>query len=403
MSTHELSQHASPQPGGIPQRSSRVISACKALIREINRRGLGPGGMLPSQAELRRQLRYSNDTLTEAMRILKDQGVLMRKRHVGTVITDPDRLPRGLFTIGLATPRFDDAHVGATSAVLTGLIQSRLSQFGCHSRVYPHRRSMFLKEKRDPVNGFDGLAEDVNAGLVDAVITPYAIDADVCWHWFERGLLIAQTAMAAAGPASVCVDMQHDVKQALEMLNRVGVRRPALVVNGGIPLDERHRILELIQKFTTRFRGASHQAVYVAQTRSLIGGQEVADQLLRTPARDRPDGLIILDDYQAIGLATAMVEMEDYRPEIVVNTARENPLAYALPVMRLQASVAERAEAIMDMTLAVLRNPSIAPQRRIISARVADPVARRIPLAEPGTPSTARASRPSETSEALSD
>lgn len=371
------------------QSPSRVAEACKVLVREIRRRRLDPGAQLPPQEMLRQHLGFSHRTLSEAMGVLCDAGLVTRKRRSGTRVVAPDRLPRGLFTIGLAVPRLDDAYVGGGYATLTGLIEARLTQLGCGIRVYPHLRSMFLREKHEPIDSFDGLRDDVGAGMLDALITTYSIDGGVCAHWLERGLLIAQAATTSAdAPVAVTLDTTGMMQDALAALRERGVRRPALALGGGPPLDERPPALDLIREFTGRLNETGHRPVYVAHSLAITAGEEVAAQLLREPASRRPDGLIVTDDYLAMGLTASLAET-DYRPLIVARTVRQKPLAYALPVLRFETDVAAQADAVVEMTVAAMLNPSTLPRRRVIRPEATDGVARRVPAPQDGTPTTA--------------
>src|SRR5699024_1088770 len=68
-------------------------------------------------------------------------------------------------------------------------------------------------------------------------------------------------------------------------------------------------------------------------------GFEIAQHLLALPPADRPDGLIIEDDYLAMGLTSALARYCDYRPMLAVCTTRQSPLAFALPVIRYETDI----------------------------------------------------------------
>ncbi|MFZ5807884.1 MAG: GntR family transcriptional regulator [Chloroflexota bacterium] len=59
-----------------------------ATIGEAIRQGqYKPGSQLPSEAELMNMLRVSRSTLREALRLLEEQGLILRKRGLGTFVS----------------------------------------------------------------------------------------------------------------------------------------------------------------------------------------------------------------------------------------------------------------------------------------------------------------------------
>ena len=64
-----------------------------ALIQEGE---LGPGSRLPSETSLARQLGISRATLREALRLLEEDGVIVRRQGVGTFVTANQHLESGL-------------------------------------------------------------------------------------------------------------------------------------------------------------------------------------------------------------------------------------------------------------------------------------------------------------------
>jgi GntR family transcriptional regulator len=70
----------------------------EALVRFLTERE--PGEQLPPEPELAQRLGVSRSTLREALRVLKDKGLIARKQGVGTFVQSPPTLiPGGLETL----------------------------------------------------------------------------------------------------------------------------------------------------------------------------------------------------------------------------------------------------------------------------------------------------------------
>ena len=64
-----------------------------ALIRE---QGLEPGDRLPSEAELAARLGISRATLREALRLLEEENIILRRQGIGTFVAADQHLESGL-------------------------------------------------------------------------------------------------------------------------------------------------------------------------------------------------------------------------------------------------------------------------------------------------------------------
>lgn len=86
-------ERSRPQPVVRPRRSSepqqQFDRAREALLSLIAKGGYRPGDQLPPEPELARQLGVSRATLRELLRTLEVQGVLTRRRGVGTFVNTP--------------------------------------------------------------------------------------------------------------------------------------------------------------------------------------------------------------------------------------------------------------------------------------------------------------------------
>ena len=66
------------------------------IKRHISTGGLRVGDLLPSEAELCQALHISRNTVRQAIGMLEDEGLVVRKRGRGTFVSDPASNPRGV-------------------------------------------------------------------------------------------------------------------------------------------------------------------------------------------------------------------------------------------------------------------------------------------------------------------
>jgi GntR family transcriptional regulator len=71
------------------------VQASEALRNLVQSGGYAPGDRLPSEIELSQHLGISRPTLREAMRLLEEQGAVLRRHGVGTFVATPPPLIEG--------------------------------------------------------------------------------------------------------------------------------------------------------------------------------------------------------------------------------------------------------------------------------------------------------------------
>ena len=332
--------------------SSRVADAYKDLIRYIHRHRLGEGGRLPTQEELRGELGYSHHSLSAAMGLLADGGVVSRKPRVGTIVQDPEATVRGVWTVGLITQPREVMEV-PFFAFLVHLLQSELIRLGCRVHMYPNADD----SPSDRLQDFPGLLEEVEANRVDGVMATVLLRPGEVHRLAETGVVLVQVGPSGACANGVCIDRRSMCRRAAESLIAEGCRRLAVVTNFGPPSED--------DGFWRGFREALGECEeYEGDGEALYegngpeAGAEVAQQLLGRPAVERPDGLIIGDDRIAMGLTAELSRTEDYRPRIAVQANRQVPLAFALPVRRYCVDIEAMARLGAEKMLRQLRNPA---------------------------------------------
>jgi GntR family transcriptional regulator len=81
------------------------------LLRLIREGEFEPGDQLPSETELASQIGISRATLREALRLLEDEGIIVRRQGVGTFVTTGPHLESGLERLESVFSLADQEHM----------------------------------------------------------------------------------------------------------------------------------------------------------------------------------------------------------------------------------------------------------------------------------------------------
>jgi DNA-binding LacI/PurR family transcriptional regulator len=362
--SRQVSRKITPTDTGV----SRVVQAVKAVLRYAHSRRLKEGDRLPPQQSLRVELGFSNDTLTRAMGQLMHAGIITRKSKVGTVVADLGRPLPNLWSVAL--PSFPAEVVGEVPflAQLLQFLQSGVRQAGHRCHVYPMGGRGNVESPS--LTDFSGLEQDILSGAVDAVLTTLATD-ERHWTWASRhNLPLCHTWWWETAACGVVIDQKPMVMQAASLLADQGCRRLALVA-AEPPREGFSRFWEGFTEAAAGLAGRIETLPLLHEGQGVLSGQRIAQRLLSMPSGARPDGLIAVDDRVTLGLTTTLVSAGDYRPKIVVQTNRQAPLSFALPVFRFEVDIEQIATAAVNQLQQRLPNPSLPPRLEFIPPRFA--------------------------------
>ncbi len=356
--------------------ASRERDAYRLLVREIHHRGLGPGDRLPPQEALRQELGFSHFTLSRAMERLVADGVVERKTKIGTVVVDPDASDLSAWTVALLLNWDMGASPSPFYARLTCLLQCGLAAAECHCRAYPRKPDK--PDTRGRLEGYQGLSEDIEAGLVDAVLTPGDLNHDDRISLAALGIPVCFSTSWELATCGAVIDGGRFAREAVELLGGMGMRRFALVESyygPGCTL-----IRDCARAAVSGLPGCSLDLVNTNMVGGVDGGRFAAALLQARPRNDRPDCLIIGDDHIALGLAQVLEAETDHSPAIAVLTHKAAPLAFADPVLRFELDDAQLAATAVGMMIKRLRNPRLPDCVEWMAARLADEDFRHTPV-----------------------
>ncbi|OGV84191.1 MAG: hypothetical protein A3K19_27730 [Lentisphaerae bacterium RIFOXYB12_FULL_65_16] len=340
----------------------QTVRAQKALVRLVQARRLGPGAQLPNQAQLRALLGFSNDSLSAAMNRLVELGFLQRRRRVGTTVADPGATPPGLWRIGILTSSPWEEFVSPFDSQLLHYLQAHIGRRLCVPCIYFHTPGLRPAVPGDRRPDFPGLTADLESGVVDGLMSRFSVDGESATEAWDPGVPVCYAGSWEEAPCGACIDYRELVVNGVELLAARGCRRIGLV-SAAPPTAEFHR-------FWGGFTAAMKEnGLSIRPDRPVCsgqgpqGGRQVAAQLLALSPRQRPDGLMVVDDRICTGLCAGLREASDYRPVIVTHANHQAPLDFALPVTRIEVDIDALADRAVSMLLARVLDPTLADER----------------------------------------
>lgn len=351
---------------------SQVAAACKQIARYIRSHKLAVGDTLPPQEELRQTLGFSNNTLSPAMKLLVEMGLLTRSNGAGTVIRDLAPLNRLTWTIGLAVMDLPIQGPGAFHAWLLHAMQSQLSKRHCTSHNYfrvedpqwPHHR----------LEDFPGLAEDVDDGAIDGLITLEVLDASARATCASAGipLLLCGVGRCEEMPLAVLGDSRGMIADAATALIGQGARRLALVTGDDDGDPDARAFAALVQR-AARANGGNDVATELLPAGiGVQSGEEAALALAQRAAARRPDAMIVVDDFTALGMARVLAAQTGDLPRMAVLAHKQFSQPWPLPVMSYEIDIAEVAAHAVKTLQESLLNPALPPRQEWVKARLAE-------------------------------
>ncbi|HAI10902.1 MAG TPA: hypothetical protein DCM28_04315 [Phycisphaerales bacterium] len=335
----------------------QALKAYRMILRYLRSRKVTVGDLVPSQPELRQELSFSNDTLTRAMKWLVEDGVLERKQRAGTMVLDMAKARLDDHTVMLAmvphTTLPDEPFYGHLLRALEGYVREIL---GANVRIMAH-----VVDKQGnatwPMHTFPGLEAMVREGDIDAVICPIAVDPVATSKLVELGVPWLHVSSWEKTAHGVVIDQKPMMLQACEMLAKRGCKKLGVVTKDARAKHHNRYWNALIQ--SSEMLGFTALPAIEAGDISLEAGRQLARRILKIPARQRPDGMIVINDVLASGLTDVLRDQETYRPEIAVQANVPGTLIFGLPVIRFDVDVYQLAQQVVEL----LRSSWLSPDK----------------------------------------
>ncbi|MBE7462776.1 MAG: GntR family transcriptional regulator [Planctomycetes bacterium] len=334
--------------------TSQAYKAYKKIVRFVCSNGLKPGEKLPPQQELCRRFATNNDTLSAAMQALVQQGVLRRKSKVGTTVADMAALPPVAWSAGIATLPAPFQGPSSYNALLAFGLQAELSRRGCRCICYYR----YQPEVPARLSSFQHLAGDLEEGDLDgiAVLTRLAESDQAGLRQLE---VPAVCFSSGEYPCGVRIDRDQSARRAAKELLKLGCRSLGMVYRDAqAGAAEDRAWIGVCEELAA----AGMPAVAGRRILALPGveeGRRTAAGLLAALPHERPDGLIVFDDYTALGLCEVLRARGGYAPRLAVQTNKQLPLAFALLALRFEVDLDAVIRRSSDLLWERLYNPAL--------------------------------------------
>lgn len=340
----------------------------RAIVRHILETGLNAGDKLPTQAELRQQLRVGNTTIIRAMQSLDSEHVVEIRQKTGVFVKNPNADGYKGRTIGIAAQEFT-GHPFMGFMLL--YIQRWLHEYGCHSLIF-YGKETFQRTDFE-LEWFPGLRRSVSAHRIDGLITMLEFTSDG-WNFLKANRI----PVSFVGPVNVpyssaFYDFPAFAEEAIKKILKRGYCRPAMLSACGIV---RNYFLPFFAEMTRNLSCFDAAKYYFDGQPQHETGKVIADQLLEMLPHERPDFIVSLDDNITVGLISTLIEKQwnnvIYAPPMAVLGNRQLPLLLPWPdIEYYEINTEVMAKKVVDLCLKQLKQPDtskeavlLKPQKR---------------------------------------
>lgn len=315
-----------------------------------------PEDRLPTVVELAAQYGASKHSITNALEILSRSGLISKRQRRGIVVTSQG--PR--WRVGLLSElNLLDHRIGSYLRAVAAEVKSQLEILGVETRLYIGNTVPGPVKQDEPT--CPQFWADVAAGRLDGAVL-LDVPASVAWAGRCRGCPIPTVGDWSG--YEVRINTQAIIAAAVRRLAEQGCRRLGMLswIVSPHPFIDTVNACGLVTR-DTWIRNDIEPSLRGA------GWDEFREIW---SSRERPDGLVVLDDMLFFDLQLAVTEAGVRVPQdlkLAVQTNRDISPPIRLPVAAFEIDPAEEAAHYVDFLMKRLRGEPIAPVTRRLSFR----------------------------------
>ena len=291
------------------------------------------------------------------MEALVEDGTLTSKQRVGTVIMNPAAIETVPWSIGIVPPMTVGLESYAFGAGLLLQIQVALARANCLCYITE------MSPRGVPLHtsaGGGAMQADVDGVIV--------LPSPGLPNWrsaVRKGTPLSHTHWWESAPHGIVVDQGAWAQDAVKQLRSRGCKRFAAASS----TDRWSMPGRFWDGFDAGVQAVgvpaeAGETLVISETDGRPKIDEIAprfaSELLSRLPNERPDGLVVADDYVAAQLAFILRESRDYRPMMAVQTNKQPPQLFALPVFAYEVDSERLAAGVVSLLLDRVRNPSVA-------------------------------------------
>lgn len=312
-----------------PINDSQTLSRREIILSELRNRiisgDLGPGKQLPRRFELMEHFGAASQTVQDALSRLQEDGFINAQPRRGTFVS---KLPPHLFRYGFCQPQPVTNHVES-------LLYSSLHSAAIGLEEVSKIDVSFYEILSEPIKNSEmsRFARDIENQCLAGIIffcPPFTLA--------ENGLLekiqiptVAIVEKPAYGIPAVYPDIDRGIEMAVERLHQLGRRRISVILalsyEGGPEGPNWLKKYSFPSHFVHRVGPFDSFAI-----------RHILHLLMRSPAEERPDGLIVVDDNMDEAVCVGLSESGIRVPndiDVVALCNYPNQSSPILPILRL--------------------------------------------------------------------
>lgn len=362
----KLSSKASHGPAvsaNMAQLSPASLRAYKRIVQYIHKHQLAAGQAIPPQQELRLGMKLTNDALTRAMALLCKQGALERKTRLGTRVVDITQACHIRWTLGLANIAAPQIGPLSTFTTLSHHVQVAAARRNWNVQTfYRFNQTQEIPKLNEFGELENQLTDRTGERAIDGLVLLTPLERTQWANLVESDIPLMHGPFWEQAPCGVVTDQRSLTSQAVQLLAQARCTKFGVVVGYDNP-----------KAFDRHAQGLAHglaqlqprpvQSQTLSHGSSIEGGQNIARDLLQMSTDKRPDALIVLDDYIALGVTQVLATTPDsngklYHPKLAVQTNREVLQNYHLPVHRFEVNLSDIANRLVEGMHERMLNPS---------------------------------------------
>jgi DNA-binding LacI/PurR family transcriptional regulator len=273
-----------------PSLHEQVASELLAMLRK----GLSTGDRLPSEAALSEMLGVSTITLREALSVLAHRGFIERRHGSGTYVADP---AKGQWIAIVTNTDLSDPRVSYFHRRIAMMVRKLIAETGLRARLYSGvSTGRNTGENGNSVPNF--LLEDIKIDAIRAIVS---LDSDA--HALFRDIPLPLVGAGRKYSYSVSVESNAVLRRAVAVLKAEG-RKNIAVIGWGSEAD-RKACMDYLKS-----QGLSSRREWIRNNlnpaSSAAGWLQFED--IWTASKQKPDGLIVLDDVLFHDVALAVLK-----------------------------------------------------------------------------------------------
>ncbi len=324
----------SPRRAPLEPKYQRIAN----VLQEKIRKSMKTGAMLPSEGTLARKMKVNVLTIREALRVLRERGIIQRQRAVGTRVVNP--LGGKWVTILCEMDVFAPTSHSLFHRGVIYHLRHLLREAGIPSRVSVGESQPGGQSKRQLTS--QDFVADIEASRLAGVIALATIPAP--W-WLDKlkkqGVPVIGT--NAQFPHHLAHDVRSDLGRAVRRFLESGRRRIAYIgwmeKIAGVPADE--RVLLAIESIEKQYAVTIRKEWIkgdIYPERAGAGWEEFRE--IWTSSREKPNALIVDNEHLLPDVERGLSELGLEVPRdllVIAHRTRGNEHAPRYPVIFLES------------------------------------------------------------------